>query len=134
MVSSLSRRYYKLSQQYFLLKNIIWTRIFFKHYKMISLKKNKKKSLLKKDANHPKIVWHSRRQRKNIEKREKKLKNEKKSNNNNKYFLLLPFYVEKIIFCWEIHLIQLYYSFFAGQVIRNEVIKHHHPYRYALVA
>ena len=33
-----------------------------------------------------KIAWHSKRQKKNIEKRERKTKNKKKSYNNDKYF------------------------------------------------
>ena len=62
---------------------------------MLSLKKKKK--ILKKDASYLKIAWHSKRQKKNIEKRERKTENEKTSN-NNKYFFTLTFYIENLYF------------------------------------
>ena len=50
------------------------------------------------DASHPKNAWHSKKQKKKIEKRERKVKNEKKWNKSNKCFLLLIlFYIEKFI-------------------------------------
>ena len=71
----------------FFVQIVICTWIFFKYYRLLSLKR--KNIFSKKDASHLKIAWHSKRQRKNIEKRERKTKNEKKSNNNNKklYFV-----------------------------------------------
>ena len=48
---------------------------------ILKIKKN-----LKKDASYLKIAWHSKRQKKNIEKWERKTKNEKKSNSNNNFF------------------------------------------------
>ena len=84
----------------------------------LEIKKN-----LKKDGSHLKITWHSKRQKKNIENREGKTENEKKSNNNNS-FLLLLFYGEKFIFSQKTYLEKL---------IRNTVIKHQRPHRYALV-
>ena len=79
----------------FLLKNIIWTWIFFKYCRLATLLKNEKKNLLKKDVSQLKIAWYSKRQRKSIEKRERKTKNENKSNNNNKYFFTLTFLYRK---------------------------------------
>ena len=49
----------------FLLKTIIWTWIFFNYCR---------KMLWKKDTSHLKIAWHSKRQKKIIEKRERKIK------------------------------------------------------------
>ena len=63
----------------------------------IALLENGKKKV-KKDASHLKIACHSKREKKNIDKREGKMKNEKRSNNNN-IFLLLLFYIEKCISC-----------------------------------
>ena len=57
--------------------------------------KNEKKSSPK-DAIHLKIAWHSKRQKKNVEKRERETKSQKKSNNNNKYFFTFTFLYWKI--------------------------------------
>ena len=61
-----------------------------------------KKNLLKKDASHLKITWHSKRQKKNIDKKERKEKNEKNSNNSNIFFLFLLFCIENFILCRNI--------------------------------
>ena len=63
----------------FSLKTIAWTWICLKCSRVLFLKT--KKYHLKKDANHLKIAWYSKREKKNIEKRERKTitKNEKKS-------------------------------------------------------
>ena len=63
-----------------------------------ALLKNKTKKNLTKDTSYLKIAWHSKRQKKNIEKGERKTKNEKQSNSNNKYFILLLFHIGKFIF------------------------------------
>ena len=76
-----------------LLKIIIWTWFFFKYCRVLSLKT--KKYVFKKDASHLKIPLHSKRHKKNIEKRERKIKDEKKSINNNKYFFNFIFFVRK---------------------------------------
>ena len=60
-----------------------------------------KKNLLEKDASHLKISWHSKRQRKNIEKRERKTKNEKNSNNSYKYYFIFTFLYRKIYISLE---------------------------------
>ena len=67
----------------------------------------KNKNVLKKYAWHLKIVWHSKRQKKNIKKIGRKTKNEKKSINNTKYFLLLLFCMENFIFCYITYLEKL---------------------------
>ena len=104
-----------------------------------ALLKNEKKNL-KKDASHLEIVWHCKRQKKNIEKRERKTKNEKKSNNNNKYFFTYTFLCRKIYMLLEnisgktcFILLHLYYSFFTWQFIENAAVKHQLPYKYVLI-
>ena len=57
----------------FLLKTFIWTWIFFKYCRVLSLK-TKTKILHKKDATRLKDAWHSKRQKKNIEKTEQRTK------------------------------------------------------------
>ena len=49
---------------------------------------------LKKDTNHLKIAWHSKREKKSIEQRESKTKNEQSQTTTN-IFLPLLFNVEK---------------------------------------
>ena len=60
-----------------------------------ALLKDERKNL-KKNASELKIVWHSKRHKKNIEKREIKTKTEKKLNNNNEYFFTFTFLYRKI--------------------------------------
>ena len=59
-----------------------------------------KKKNSQKRCKPPKIAWHDKRQKKNIEKQERKTKNEKKSKITTiNTFLLLLFYIEKFTFC-----------------------------------
>ena len=84
-----------------------------------TLLKNEKK-LSKEDANHLKIAWHSKKQKKSIEKIEIKTKNEKKPNNNNIYFFtftfsyrkiyILKIYLEKLILDCYIYIIISYFN------------------------
>ena len=78
-----------------------------------TLLKNEKK-LSKEDANHLEIAWHSKKQKKSIEKREIKTKNEKKHNNNIYFFTftfsytkiyILKIYLEKLILDCYIYII-----------------------------
>ena len=82
----------------FFVKNYYLKLSFFQVLQSALLKKKKKKNLLRKDTSYLKIAWHSKRQKKNIEKGERKTKNEKQSNSNNKYFILLLFHIGKFIF------------------------------------
>ena len=80
--------------------------------------------------------------KKKIEKRERETNNEKKGNINNKYLFTFTF-LYGIIYIWLENIFGKisYYlytaifglQFFMWQVIGNAVIKHQHPYRYALV-
>ena len=72
----------------FLLKTIIWTWFFFQVLQSVY---RRKKYFLEKDASNVKIAWHTKRKKKNIEKRKGKTKNEKNSNNNNRYFFTFTF-------------------------------------------
>ena len=86
-----------------LLKNYYWNL----NFHVLQSAPFKNKNILKKYAWHLKIAWHSKRQKKNIEKIGRKRKNEKKLINNTKYFLLLHFYMENFIFCYITYLEKL---------------------------
>ena len=67
--------------------------IFFQILKSFLLK-SEKKNILKKDASYLEIAWHSKRQKKNIDKRE--IKKSGKKLNNNKYLFTFTFLCRKI--------------------------------------
>ena len=80
----------------FFVENIIETN-FFSSTAGLSLKTKKSQ----KWCSHLKIAWHSKRQKKNIEKREKETNNEKKANNNKKSFFTFTFLYRKIYILLE---------------------------------
>ena len=101
------------------------------------LKKENKEQIFSKNI---KSLDIARNKRKILKKREWKMKNEKESNNNNKYLFTFTFLFRTTFILLEnmfgntyFILLHLYYSFSAWQVIGNAAIKHHHPYRYAMV-
>ena len=123
-------------QNSFFVKKYCFNLIFFPNTGCSSYKRER--NLLKKDANHLKIAWHSKRQKKNIEKGERKTKTEKKSNNSTKSFFNFTFSYKKTYILLQnifgkTYLLHLHYSYFTWQVIQNAVTKHQSPYRYALV-
>ena len=82
-------------QNSFFVKNHYLNLLFFQVLQS-ALLTQRKKNLLKEDTSYLKIGWHSKRQRKTIEKRDRKTKNEKKPNRNNKYFFTLALIFKKI--------------------------------------
>ena len=122
----------------FFVKNYYLKLSFFQVLQSALLKNKTKKNLLTKDTSYLKIAWHSKRQKKNIEKGERKTKTEKKSNNSTKSFFNFTFSYKKTYILLQnifgkTYLLHLHYSYFTWQVIQNAVTKHQSPYRYALV-
>ena len=119
-------RGWALSEQRFCEK-FIWTWFCFKWCRVLSLKTTQKR------CKPTKICWHSKRQKKNIEKRERKTKYETRSATFF-FFLLLQFYAEKNIWINLVFTVAYVLQiFFTWQVIGNAIVKYQRSYRYALV-
>ena len=110
---------------------------FFQVLQSALLKNENKEQIFSKNIKSLEIA---RSKRRILKKREWKMKNEKESNNNNKYLFTFTFLFRTTFILLEnmfgntyFILLHLYYSFSAWQVIGNAAIKHHHPYRYAMV-
>ena len=69
-------------------------KFFLKYCRVLSL--NTKNKIFKKDTIHVKIAWHSKREKKKIEKTERKRKNKEKPNSNNKYYFTFAFSYREI--------------------------------------
>ena len=98
-----------------------------------------KKSLLKKDATHIKLLDIAIDTRKTLKKEKEKRKMGKL--NNNKYFFIFNFLYKKVYILLEnifrktyFNLLHLFYRFFTSQVIGNAVIKNQCRYRCAFVS